>query len=73
MLKPLRSLSSLMRAGLPVGEARANPYYWDNETQAEWAAFVSGSKSSLVRQEAWWDIADVEERDQPVDDIDWNA
>ena len=56
-----------------MGEERANPYYWDAETQAQWAAFVSGSKSSLVRQEAWWDIVDVEERDQPVDDIDWNA
>lgn len=63
----------LLCSGLPVGEARANPYYWDEGTAAAWAAFVSDSKSSLVRQDAWWDIADVDERDQQVDNVDWNA
>lgn len=61
-------------AGLPLGEARANPNYWDDETRSMWAAFVSGSKSGLVREEAWWDIADVDVRDEQVENnVDWNA
>ena len=60
-------------AGFPMGESRANPMYWDEDTRRTWATFVSGSKSTLVRQDAWWDIADVQQQDSRVDNVDWNA
>ena len=60
-------------AGFPSGESRANPMYWDEDTRRTWASFVSGSKSMLVRQDAWWDVADVEQRDRRVENVDWNS
>lgn len=61
------------RAGFPVGESRANPMYWDEDTRRTWADFVSGSKSTLVRQDAWWDVGDVEQGDRRVENVDWNS
>ena len=59
--------------GFPTGESRANPMYWDEDTRRTWADFVSCSKSTLVREDAWWDVSEVEQRDRRVENVDWNA
>ena len=62
-----------LSAGFPTGESRANPMYWDEDTRRTWADFVSSSKSTLVKVDAWWDVSDVEQRNRRVENVDWNA
>ena len=63
--------SSLDDEGLPMGERRANPFYWDSDTRHKWAQFVKGSRATAVRD--WWDMDNVEEAPAQLDNIDWNS